>query len=814
MIAMDTLLSDLRLAARSWRRRPGLAAAAVVTLAVALGANTALFSLVNAVLLRPLPGIAHADRLVNVHRKAADGTTFLGLSYPDYRDLRDRTRALDGLAAFNGRGGSLGDGRGSPELVGLQLVSGNYFDLLGVTPRRGRLLGEADDGAPGASPVAVISHALWQRRFGGDPEVVGRSIRLNGFPFTVVGVGPEGFQGHFIGFPFDVWVPLAMAAQAAPGEDPTARDNDWLELVGRLAPGRTLAQGQADLAAAMASLAREHPDRHRGAGADVRRTTGIDDSLRTGVVSFVAVLQAVAALVLVIACVNLAGVLLARAASRAREVALRLALGASRAALVRQLLAETVLLLVMGGAAGLTLAAWATDLLHAFQPRFVIPLRFDLGLDARVLAFAAVMTGVAGALFGLLPAWRASRLDLVTALRDGRGGEGGTPARARRALVVGQVALSMVLLVAAGLFVRTLQRARVTDPGFEVDGVTTARLDLTLLARDEAHGRAFYDRLLERLRAAPGTRSASLATSLPLRSLAPPTTAVHAETEPPLPEGGLNVLFTTVSPAYFDTLRIPVRAGRVFLDTDNPTSRPVAVVNQAMARRLWPGEEAIGRRVRQGTVDREVVGVVADTKTRRLTEEGQPQLYLPLAQGFDPRVRLLLRMDGDFALGAAAVRRETAALEKDLPVMELTPLREAIAFALFPQRMAGAISSALGALGLGLAMTGLYGLVAWSVSRRTREMGVRLALGATRRDLIGLVLRQGFGLALAGIALGALGAAALAQGLRGLLPGVSPTDPVTFAGIAVLITAVALAASYGPARRAARVDPMVALREE
>ena len=811
---MERALNDLRLAARSWRRSPALAAAGVVTLAVALGANTALFSLANAILFRPLPGIAHAGRLVNVHRTAADGTTFLGLSHPDYRDLRERTRALDGLAAFNGRGASLGRDRGAAELVGIQLVSGNFFDVLGVRAQRGRLLAAEDDAAPGASAVAVISDALWRNRFGGDAAILGRTIRLNGFPFTVIGVGPVGFQGHFVGFPFEVWVPLAMAAQAATGEDVAARDNDWLELVGRLAPGHTVAQAQADLSAIVAGLAREHPARHEGATADVRRMTGVDDSLRGAVISFLAALQAAGALVLAIACVNLAGVLLARAASRAHDVAVRLALGATRAALVRQLLAEALLLFVVGGAAGVGLAAWAADLLHAFQPGFVVPLRLDLGLDARVLAFAAVLTLLAGLAFGLVPALQASRLDVRPALRDGRGSESGSRARVRRALVVGQVALSMALLVAAGLFVRTLQRARAVDPGFDPDGVSTARLDLTLLAKDEAHGRAFYEQLLERLGSLPDARAASLATWIPLRSLAPPTTAVHAPAEPPLPVAGLNVPVSTVSAAYFQTMRIPLLSGRGFAGADGPSSRPVAVISHALARRLWPGGDAIGRHLRAAGVDREVVGVAGDVRMRRLAEEASPHLYLPLAQGFTPRVRVLLRTDGDLGVASAAVRWEIAALEKDLPVLETMTLREAIAFALFPQRMAGTIASALGAVGLGLAATGLYGLVAWSVSRRTREMGVRLALGATGGDLTRLVLRQGLRLALAGIALGALGAAALAQGLRGLLPGVSPADPVTFVAIALLMGGVALLASDVPARRAARVDPMAALRHE
>jgi predicted permease len=451
----------LRYALRTLLRSRALTVTAVLTLGLAVGANTALFSLVNAILLRPLPGVADPGRLVNVHRTAAGGTTFHSFSHPDYVELSERSGRFVRLAAFNGRGASLGTS-GAPEVVGTQLVSGNYFGVLGVRPLLGRLLSEADDRVAGASPVAVVSHSLWQRRLGGDRGVVGRTIRLNGFPFTVVGVAPEGFQGHFVGFPFEVWVPLAMAAQAAPGEDLASREAEWLELVGRLQPGVSRPQAQAGLAAAMAGLAHDHPLTLRGASVDVRPMTGVDDSLRSGVVGFLAVLQAVGILVLLIACVNLAGLLLARAAGRARELAVRMALGAGQGALTRQLMAETLALFVLGGLAGVALASSSADLLHAFQPAFPVPLHFDLSLDLRVLAFAIAATVLTGVVCGLVPALHAGRVDILTGLKDAR--LAGTPRlRLRGLLVAGQVALTTLLLVGAGLFLRTLQTARSVD---------------------------------------------------------------------------------------------------------------------------------------------------------------------------------------------------------------------------------------------------------------------------------------------------------------------------------------------------------------
>jgi predicted permease len=807
------MLAHLRYACRTLVKAPAFTAAVVATLALAIGADTALFTLINAILLKPLPGIADQARLVNVHARATahGGITFQSFSHPNYRDLRGRQRALSGLAAFNGRGVSLGGPSGA-ELVGAQLVSGNYFAVLGTRPLLGRLLTDADDVAPGRSAVAVISHALWQSRFGSDPGVVGRTIALNGFPFTVVGVAPVGFHGHFVGFPFEVWVPLSTAAEAAPGEDLAARDSAWLELVGRLAAGVSPAQAQAALDPIAAAIAREHPGALRELGVDVLPMTGIDDSQRSGVLSFLAALQAAGLTVLLIACVNVAGLLLARGAARRREVAVRLALGASRGRLVGQLLTETVLLFALGGAAGIALAAWTADLLHAFQPSFPVPLRFDLGLDGRVLAFALVSTLVTAVLFGLAPALQTSRLDLVPALKNAAGRDGGR-SRLRSVFVAGQIALSVVLLAGAGLLGRTLQRARSLDPGFDPRGVQTARLDLTLLARDETHGRAFYAGLAEAIAAAPAVEAVSLTRTVPLRS-GSMTTQVQVDDPRASSTEPVAVAMNVVAPRYFQTLRLPLVAGRDFGAGDGPAAPRVAIVNQAFARRFWPGEDAVGRHLWRGKAALEVVGLARDSAYRRTGEAPAPYLYLPHAQNYSPRMTVLVRAKGDLAPVAARIRGEVGRLEKDLPVVESTPLAEAVAFALFPQRMLASIGGALGGLGLLLAATGLYGVVAYSVSRRAREMGVRAALGARGRDLMTLVLGEGLALALYGLVPGALLAVAAGWLLRRMLYGVSPADPFVLVVVALLLTAVSALASYLPARRASSVDPMVALREE
>ena len=810
---MSALLpQSIRRAARSLGRAPGSSVAIVLTLSLALGANAAVFAIVNAVVLKPLPGIASPDRLVNVHRTDEDGSTFQSFSLPDYLDLRVRARAAADLAAFHGRGLAFGE-PGSTELVGGQLVSGNYFAVLGTTPYLGRLLTDADDRVEGEAPVAVISHSLWQRRFGSDPGVVGHAVRLNGFAFTIVGVTPEGFRGHFVGFPFDVWVPLAMARQAAPQEDPHDRQSDWLEAVARIEPGLAAKAASQAIAVAAERVSGEQPAGSRRLGVDVRPLSGIDDSLRGPVLLFLGLLQLVATLVLLIAGVNVAGLLLARATAKRRDTAVRLALGASAPQVASQPLVESLLLSSLGAAGGLLVALWSRDILVGLLPQFPVPLFFDLDFDGRVLAFTALGTLVLAAVSSLAPALQAIRLDVVSALKDSQAGAA-RPARLRRILATGQVALSMLLLVTGGLFLRTLERSRRLDPGFDPAGVYVTRLDLSLLARSEAEGRLFYERLLERVAAAPGVSSASLARSLPLGlGFGSLTTGVKLGRTGE-PEDGHPVDLTPVSPGYFATLRIPLVAGRDFGTTDDARATRVAVVSEAFARRFWPGGDAVGEVVRQGTVALRIVGIARDTAHRRLGEDPRLLLYLPLAQSYAPRQAVLVRATGDPASAAAVVREAVRILEPDLPLLESMPLRQFMAVSLFPQRLAGVITGAIGTLGLLLSMVGLSGVVALAVASRTREMGVRLALGARGADVVRLVLREGLGLALRGMALGLVAAVALAPALRSLLSGVGPLDPVAFLGTSVLLAACAFVATFVPARRAARVDPLQALRSE
>jgi macrolide transport system ATP-binding/permease protein len=817
---MRTLLKDLRFGARSLWKSPGFTLVAVASLALGIGANTAIFSLVNTVLLRPLPA-RDPSRLVSVSVFGKDDSMF-AFSYPTYKDFRDRSGdVLSGI--FAERLGPMSLSRdGNNQRVWGYLVTGNYFDVLGVGAAKGRALTSDDDRAPLASPVAVLSHGSWVRRFGSDPSIVGKDIVLNGHPFRVVGVMPEGFSGAEVVYTPEVWIPMTMQEWIEPG-------NEWLErratqnifAVGRLKDGVTREQAEASLNMLAQRLGEEYPETNEGQRIGLVPPGFIVPQLRGAVVGFAAVLMAAVALVLLIACVNLANLLLARASSRRKEIAIRLAMGAGRWRVVRQLLTESLLLSLAGGALGLLLAAWILDLVAAYRPPIEIPVWIDVAIDSRVMVFTLAASVLTSLLFGLAPALQAARADLVPALKDAGALTGRTRTRLRSALVVAQVMLSLVVLVAAGLVVRALGRLQTVSPGFEVERGLVASFDLGLQGYDSARGRDFERRLVERVRAIPGVRAASLTDLMPL-SLNYSSSEVHVEGQQL--GRGANAPLSMVSAIeqdYFKALSVPLVAGRAFTDADREDSTRVVVVNETLARRFFPGTDpaqgALRRRISfQSDAGpwMEIVGVARDGKYWTIGEAPQLFVYSPLEQSYSQTATLVVRSEGDPRSLANAIRAEVSKLDPSLPLFDVKTMEEHMGVSLFPARVAATLLGSFGLLALLLAAMGVYGVVSYSVAQRTREIGIRLALGARARDVLRLVAGRGMLLVTVGIVAGLAFALVLTRFMEGVLYGVSATDALTFTLVVVLLAAVALLACLVPARRATKVDPMVALRHE
>jgi macrolide transport system ATP-binding/permease protein len=816
-----TLLQDFRFSVRRLLKSRGFTLVAVASLALGIGANTAIFSLVNTVLLRPLP-VARPDRLVSVS-VVGRGDSVLAFSYPTYKDFRDRSGdVLSGLFAERLAPMSLSRGAANERVWGY-LVTGNYFDVLGVAAERGRAFTQAEDAAPLANPVAVISHACWQRRFGADPSVVGRDVRLNGQTFRVVGIMPEGFAGTEIVYTPEFWVPMSMQEWIEPG-------NPWLEqrgtqnifAVGRLKDGVTAEQAQASLNNLAEQVGREYPDTNEGQKIVLVPPGFIVPQLRGAVVGFAAVLMGAVGLVLLIACANLANLLLARASSRRRELALCVALGASRWRLVRQLLVESLLLALAGGGAGLLLAVWILGLVAAYRPPIDIPVWIDAAFDWRVLLFTLGASLLTSLLFGLAPALQATRTDLVPALKDAGAQAGRSRSRLRGGLVVAQVTLSLMLLVAAGLTLRTLARLQMTSPGFEVEDGLVASFDLGLQGYDGARGRDFERRLVERVRALPGVRAASLTDLMPL-SLNYTSNNVYIEGRPGARGANVPVsMVASVEHDYFGAMGIPVVAGRPFGERDDERAPQVVVVNETFARRFYggpdPAREALGKRMSfAGDTGpwAEIVGVAKDGKYWTIGEAPQLFVYSPLSQRYSATATLVVRTaGGDPRALIPAVNAEVRALDPALPLFDAKTFEEHMGLSLFPARVAAALLGGFGVLALLLAGMGVYGVVSYAAAQRTREIGIRMALGAQGRDVLRLVATSGMLLVAAGVLLGLAGAFALTRFMESVLYGVSATDPLTFALVVVLLAAVALLACLVPARRATKVDPMVALRHE
>lgn len=810
------MLQNFRYAIRLLRKSPGFTLIAVLSLALGIGANTAIFSLLNTVLLRSLP-VEKPQQLVAVNVTMNKGTEYVVSSYPNYQDLRDRNDVLAGLIAYRPTALSLSV-EGKNERTFGYLATGNYFDVLGVKAAQGRMFTQDDDRAPGAHPVVVMSHGFWQGRFGGDPHIVGKTVILNGHTFTVIGVAPAGFYGTEIMFAPSFWATMMMQRQIEPGSNFLDNRGDGrLMLLARLKDGVTKEQGQASLGNLLNQLAAEHPTINEGRGVQLNPPGLISPQFRTPIVGFASVLMGIVGLVLLIACTNLANLLLARATGRRKEMAVRLALGASRGQVIRQLLSESVVLALLGGVVGVLFAWWINELVAAFKPPVDFALRIDLGIDWRVMSFALGLSVVTGIVFGALPALQASRPDLVPALKDEGSLAGYRRSRLRNLLVIAQVALSLVLLICAGLIVRSLQQAQSLNPGFNPRNAVMLSFDLGLQGYDKARGQAFHQQALERVRALPGVEAASLADWLPL-TLTESSTSVYVEGKTPPNFGSLpSTIYTRVSTDYFRALGIPLATGREFTMQEREESSRVVIVNEAFARRFWPGENAIGQQFKFGGADGpawQIVGVAKDGKYVSLGERPRLVVYQPLLRNYSSLVNLVVRTSANDASTLTMVRQAVQGIDPTLPLYNVKTMQEHLSLPLFPARIAATVLGSFGVLALLLAAIGIYGVMSYSVAQRTREVGIRMALGASTRDVLAMIVRQGMTVALIGVGLGLVGAFAVTRLLADLLFGVSATDPLTFGVIVVVLSGVALFACLVPARRATKVDPMIALRYE
>jgi len=820
---MGTILQDVRIALRRLVRTPGFTVACILSLALGIGANTTVFSLINAVFLLSLP-IRDEARVVSVfttdEKNSGGLLNLLPTSIPNYKDYRDESDAFSSLATTMGAGVNVAGTGGEPERVFGLLVTGNYFDMLGVKFARGRGFTPDEDRTPGASPVVVLTDRFWKRRFAADPGLVGSQVSLNGRKFTVVGIAPEGFRGTgALGGP-DLFLPSMMYADFLQDATWYSQRRPLISFVlGRLKDGVTAEQAEASLKTIAARLEKEYPD------ANLKRSVrvvpiaqaAINPNQRDLFVRAGGLLMTVVGLVLLIACANIANLLLGRAVDRRKEIAIRISLGASRGRLVRQLLTESVILSIAGGAAGLAVAVWGSDLLLSFRPPFLNAADLDLTLDSRVLLFTLGLSILTGLVFGLAPAIRASRPEIVTDLkeRSSLAGGHGSPFTLRSLLVTAQVALSMVALVGAALFLRSLGQAQEIDLGFETEHMGVLSFDVDGQHYGRPRGEEFQRRVLETVRALPGVASATLGANAPLAGGFMRTVFPEGMQDDPA-RTGILVLTDSVMTGYFDTLKIPILRGRDFTEADRDGAPLVVIVNDTMAERFWPGADPIGKRFKfhGDTEFREVVGVARTSKYIAVGEDPRPFAYVPIRQLYAGAVTLYVRSAGDPAPALGDARRAIQAMDGDLPIVAVSTMSALVEQGFWAARMGAGLLAIFGGLALILASIGIYGVMSWTVGQRTREIGIRMAMGAEPADVLKLVLWQGMVPVLMGVAAGLAIALASARLVSGLLFGVSAADPATFALVPAVLAAVAVLASWLPARRATRIDPLVALRYE
>ena len=820
---MENLIKDIRYGVRMFTKNPGVTLVAVVTLALGIGANTAIFSGVNALVMRPLP-VPKAHQLVRPMETTEDRGLTDEFSYPDFLDYRNQATSFAGLTAEDMVQVAI-NSENQNDVIWGQVVSASYFDVMQVKPIMGRVFLPDEDKTIGGNPVVVLGHSFWQRRMAADPNVVGKKVQLNNHAFEVIGVAPEYFHGSKFALAMDFWVPISMAEDLRRNTGMlTDRGSHWMGVVGRLKPGVSMDQASAEMSAIAARLNQTYPD-YRANNTQTKvmgEVEGRFEDMGGIFQSAGAVAMAIVGLVLLIACANVANLMLARAAARRKEIGIRLALGASRGRLIRQLLTESLLLSLLGGALGLLLAFWVSDLMEGFIPILEYNFISDFfALDSRALVFTLIISLGTGLVFGLAPALQSSNPDVVPVLK-------GDPEAARRGkrrafglrnvLVVAQVALSLVVLVCGGLFIKSFRKAQTMDPGFDNRNGLIVSLSPQLIGYDDEQTRNFYKQIVERVSHVPGIDAASMARTLPLGDSSNSNGPILKEGET-LARGnaGRNIMTNVVSSGFFKTMQIPILEGRDFDDRDQQKTQKVVIVNQRMAQTLWPGESAIGKRILIGADSHdplEVVGVVKTGKYRALAEDPKPFFYYPISQRRPSTMMMVMRSSVDPRSLVSAIRGEVQALDRRVPVSGVKTMDDHKTYALWAPNMAASFSLAFGVVAILLSAVGLYSVMAYVVSQRTREVGIRMALGANRADVLKMITRQGMRLAAVGVGIGLLLSLALAQVLSSLLIGVSGYDVTTFILVPALLAAVALVACYLPARRATKVDPLVALRYE
>lgn len=819
---MGGLLQDVRFGWRMLGRNPGFTTVAVITLALGIGANVALFSVLNGLFLRPLP-IPNPNQLVELAFGQRGAFGEFNFSYPDFQDIRDQVTGFSGMLAYRVGFDGLTDGR-RVDSISASFVTGNYFTLLGLKPALGRLILPSEADISGSNPVLVLGYSYWRSRFAGDPGVIGKQVSVDGHAVTIVGVAPKGFRGLLSIVDMQAYLPLNMAHIWGSSDWFTQRDTHDLFVLARLKRGATLEDAQASLNVIANRLSRQYPKTDAAATlrvfpqSEARFSPQPQPGHYNRLVIAFGLFLGLAILLLLLACFNVANILLVRATAREHEMAVRSALGAGRGRLSRQALTESLLLAFLGGGAGILAGLWASSFLGSIKLNIGIPYQLDFSLDWRVLVYTVAATIGAGFVVGIVPALRSARAHPGDALR----GESRTVAagqhRLRNALVVAQVAASMVLLIIAGLFMRSLAEVQHINLGFNPRQVLNFTMNLHQAGYSEARGREFYKELLARVRALPGVQSAGLAAVVPL-SVSENDDAIYIEGQPPVPGRPATRLFDNqVSPDYFETMQITVLRGRAFAEADNDSAPLVAVINQAMARRFWPNQNPIGKRFKVDSKSNpwtQVVGVVKDGKYRSVIDPAPPYFYLPLEQDYSVTQTLQVRTAQPPEEMTREVEQQVHDLAPNLPVVAGT-MEHALdsPYGLLDFHLGAGVAAALGILGLILAVVGVYGVVSYAATRRTHEIGIRMALGAQSGDVMKMVFGQGLLIAGIGVAVGLLAASAAVRMMEGFIFGVSAYDPLTFAGVAVLLALVALLACYIPARRAAKVDPMVALRYE